>query len=94
MASDKGTGTLLLIIGLAGILIYSWLLFLYNASMTTLILQITAFLAVAMILVIIAWIGYTMATTPPPELLNIGEAPETTISTEPTATEKPKATKD
>tara|TARA_B100000959_G_scaffold14611_1_gene14274 strand:- start:902 stop:1186 length:285 start_codon:yes stop_codon:yes gene_type:complete len=94
LASDKGTGTLLLIIGLAGILIYSWLLFLYNASMTTLILQITAFLAVAMILVIIAWIGYTMATTPPPEPLDMGEVPETTSSSEPTATEKPKTTKD
>jgi|TARA_B100001971_G_C17795631_1_gene336769 predicted DNA-binding transcriptional regulator len=79
---------------LAGILLYSWLLFFYNASITTLIVQITAFLGVAMILGIIAWIGYTIATTPPPELLNIGEAPETTISTEPTATEKPKTTKD
>ena len=94
MVNDKSTGSLLLIIGLAGILIYGYLLFFYNASMTTLILQITAFIAVAMILAIIAWIGYTMATTPPPEPLDMGEVPETTSSSEPTATEKPKTTKD
>ena len=94
MASDKGTGALLLIIGITGILIYGYLLFFYNASMTTLILQITAFLAIAMILAIIAWIGYTMATTPPPEPLDMGEVPEAANSPEPTATEKPKATKD
>ena len=94
MVNDKSTGSLLLIIGLAGILIYGYLLFFYNESMTTLILQITAFIAVAMILAIIAWIGYTMATTPPPEPLDMGEVPETTSSSEPTATEKPKTTKD
>ena len=94
MVNDKSTGYLLFIIGLAGILIYGYLLFFYNESMTTLILQITAFIAVAMILAIIAWIGYTMATTPPPEPLDMGEVPETTSSSEPTATEKPKTTKD
>ena len=94
MVNDKSTGSLLLIIGLAGILIYGYLLFFYNESMTTLILQITAFIAVAMILAIIAWIGYTMATTPPPEPLDMGEVPETTSSPEPTATEKPKSPKD
>ncbi len=35
-----------------------------------------------------------MATTPPPEPLDMGEVPETTSSSEPTATEKPKTTKD
>ncbi len=94
MVSDKATGALLLIIGLAGILLYGYLLFFYNASMTTLILQITAFLAISMILGIIAWIGYTMATTPPPEPLDIGEVPETTSSPEPKATEEPETTKD
>jgi predicted DNA-binding transcriptional regulator len=94
VVSDKATGALLLIIGLAGILLYGYLLFFYNASMTTLILQITAFLAISMILGIIAWIGYTMATTPPPEPLDIGEVPETTSSPEPKATEEPETTKD
>lgn len=30
-------------------------------------IRVTAFLAVALLLAILAWIGYTMATTPPPE---------------------------
>ncbi len=62
--------------------------------MTTLILQITAFLAIAMILGIIAWIGYTMATTPPPEPLDIGETPEAASTPEPTTTEEPEPKKD
>ena len=82
MASDRSTGALLLIIGLAGILIYGYLLFFVDAGMTTLILQLTAFLGVAIILAIIAWIGYTMATTPPPEPLDIGEVPEAVSSSD------------
>ena len=30
-------------------------------------LRVTAFLAVTLLLAILAWIGWTMATTPPPE---------------------------
>lgn len=67
-------GSLLLIIGIAGILLYGWLVFIYNP---VLILQITAFVAVAAILGIVAWIGYTMATTPPPpETIEVEEATE------------------
>jgi predicted DNA-binding transcriptional regulator len=29
-------------------------------------IQVSAFVAVGMVLLIIAWIGYTLATTPPP----------------------------
>jgi predicted DNA-binding transcriptional regulator len=48
-------------------------------------IKISAFIAVAAILMIIAWIGYTMATTPPPtplEDLNIAEEGEETQLTE------------
>ncbi len=38
------------------------------------IVQVTAFIAVAVLLAILAWIGYTMATTPPPE--PIADIPE------------------
>ena len=31
-----------------------------------LIIQMSAFVAVAAVLLIVAWIGYTLATTPPP----------------------------
>ena len=60
---DQATGALILLGSLAGIGIYVWVLIFY----TTIILQLTAFVAVASILGIIAWIGWTMASTPPPE---------------------------
>jgi len=94
MVSDRSTGALLLIIGFAGILLYGWLLFFYSATMTTLILQLTAFLGVAMILAIIAWIGYTMATTPPPEPLDMGEVPEAVSSPETSAPKEPELKKE
>jgi len=46
-----------------GILAYAALLYYFPLF----ILEITAFLAVALLLGILAWIGYTMATTPRPE---------------------------
>ena len=48
-----------------GIVIYGWILFF--TEWTILLLQITGFVAVAAILGILAWIGYTLATTPPPK---------------------------
>jgi len=52
----------ILVASIVGIVVYTWLLFTY----AILVLQITAFVAVALVLVIAAWIGWTMATTPPP----------------------------
>ncbi|MEM4591879.1 MAG: transcriptional regulator [Sulfolobales archaeon] len=52
-------------IGVAGILIYGWLVFL--SPWQFLILQLTAFIAVAAVLGILAWVGYALATTPPPK---------------------------
>jgi len=71
MSKDQGIGGLLLIISIVGIILYGWLVFLTEWS--TLILQLTGFVAVAGILCIIAWIGYTMATTPPPEPIEFEE---------------------
>lgn len=50
---------------IAGILIYAYLLII--PEYTILVLQITAFIAIAGVLGILAWIGYTLATTPPPK---------------------------
>jgi len=61
MNKDQGIGAVLLVASIAGIIVYAWLLFTY----AIVILQITAFVAVAAVLVIAAWIGWTMATTPP-----------------------------
>jgi len=77
LPSDKVTGTGLLAIGIIGIIIYFYLLVFIDAI---LILQITALVGVGAIFAIIAWIGYTMATTPPPEPLDVGEIPEPTDS--------------
>lgn len=48
-----------------GIVVYGWILFF--TEWTLLLLQITGFVAVVAVLGILAWIGYTLATTPPPK---------------------------
>ncbi|MCE4600963.1 MAG: transcriptional regulator [Desulfurococcales archaeon] len=65
MASDKVAGALLLVISIIIIIVYGWLVFLTDYAM--LLLKITGFIAVTGIFGILAWIGYTLATTPPPK---------------------------
>ncbi len=65
--NDKLLGYVILIGSLFGIACYFYLVFL--SPWALLVVQFSAFLAVAAILVIMAWIGYTLATTPPPEPL-------------------------
>jgi predicted DNA-binding transcriptional regulator len=65
LSRDQALGFLLLFACLAGILLYGWLLFLTGWSL--LVVEVTAFIAVAGVLAILAWIGYTLATTPPPK---------------------------
>ncbi len=65
--NDKAMGYIIFLVSLFGIICYFYLLFL--SPWAILVLQITAFLAVAAVLAIMAWIGYTLATTPPPEPL-------------------------
>ena len=78
---DQVTGLLILLGSLIGTGIYLWLLIFY----TTIMLQVTAFVAVASILGIVGWIGFTMGTTPPPEPLDMQNtnisAPSTASST-------------
>ena len=66
MADDKVLGGVILVGSLAGIVVYFWLLFMSPPSWALLTIQVSAFLAVGMCLLIMAWIGYTLATTPPP----------------------------
>ncbi len=65
MNRDQVIGTLILAASVTGIVIYGWILFF--TEWTILLLQITGFVAVAAVLGILAWIGYTLATTPPPK---------------------------
>ena len=69
LANDRALGGTILILSVVGIVVYGLLLYFWPL----LILEITAFLAVIVLLGILAWIGWTMATTPPPE--PITEAP-------------------
>lgn len=64
MSNDKVMGGALLIGSIAGVIVYFWLVFLSSWSLLT--IQLSAFVAVAAMLLIVAWIGYTLATTPPP----------------------------
>ena len=78
MSKDQAWGSVILVLSVLGIILYGW--FIYGWPLIT--LQVTAFLAVALILVIAAWIGYTMATTPPPAPLEPEPASAPTISKE------------
>lgn len=88
MSSDKQIGAGILVASIVGILLYGWLVF-FEAPL--LVLQVTAFIGIALILGILAWIGYTMATTPPPEPIEEIEkvTQETTTSTNTGATQSP-----
>ena len=65
LANDRAIGGTILVASILGIIIYGALLYFPWSWEWT--LRITAFLAVLLLLGILAWIGYTMATTPPPE---------------------------
>ncbi|MEM0445045.1 MAG: transcriptional regulator [Nitrososphaerota archaeon] len=67
MPRDQQLGALILVASIVGIILYGWLVLFSNWSL--LVLQLTAFAGVALILGVLAWIGYTLATTPPPKPL-------------------------
>ena len=58
-------GALLLAGGVLGMFVYGWLVFLTRWSL--LVLKLTGFIAIAAVLGIVSWIGYTLATTPSPK---------------------------
>ena len=63
MANDRAIGGAIFGGSIIGIIVYGLLIYFYSL----IVLEITAFVAVLILLAILAWIGYTMATTPPPE---------------------------
>ena len=92
MANDRVLGGAILVGSLAGIVIYFWLLFVSPWAWLT--VQVSALLAVGMCLLIMAWIGYTLATTPPPMPLEdfdfeseLGESEESVEESEETEAE-------
>lgn len=65
MNKDQAIGAGIFVISVIAILLYIWLTFFTPWSY--LVIQITATVAIAIIFGIIAWIGYTLATTPAPK---------------------------
>ena len=63
MNSDQILGAFILVGSIIGVVVYGVLL--YYIPIWT--LQVSAFLAVVFAFGIMAWIGYTLATTPPPK---------------------------
>jgi len=61
---DQAIGAALTVGSLAGLVIYVYLLFF--TPYAGLVIKLTALAAVGAVLLILAWIGYTLATTPPP----------------------------
>lgn len=59
-----------MIASIVGITAYGWLIY----TFPLIVLQATAFIAVAILLGILAWIGWTMATMPPPTPLDLESA--------------------
>ena len=56
------TGYILLVASILAFIIYAYLLL--NTDLGILILQLTVLAAIAALLAVLAWIGYTMATAP------------------------------
>jgi len=71
MNRDQVIGWAIFFASIIVAIIYGWLIF--TPSIATIVIQITIFVAVAALLGILAWIGYTMATTPAPTELEVEE---------------------
>ena len=65
MSRDQLIGVGLVSLSILIIVLYGWLVFFTDWSF--LVLKITGFVAIAGVFGIVAWIGYTLATTPPPK---------------------------
>jgi predicted DNA-binding transcriptional regulator len=68
MNKDAAIGVGILAASVIVIAVYLWLIFLPPlAGVDLLLLKLTGSVAVAAVFGILAWIGYTLATTPPPK---------------------------
>jgi len=68
MSKDQVVGAGLVAVSIAVIVIYVWLVFFPPwAGIDLIVLKLTGVIAVAGVFGILAWIGYTLATTPPPK---------------------------
>jgi len=73
--NDRVLGALLTLGGLVFIVFYLWWLFLAPAAWQWWAVALPVLVAVAVLSFIVMWIGWTMATTPPPAPIET-EAPK------------------
>ncbi len=66
MSKDQAMGGLILISSIVVCVVYVYAMFLASAEIAMLVLKLTGTIAVLGVFGILAWIGYTLATTPPP----------------------------
>ncbi len=69
MSWDQALGAIIMVLSIAVIIAYAYFLLNYPI----IVLEITALIAVVVLLGILAWIGFTLMTTPAPKPV---EAPE------------------
>lgn len=74
MTKDQGIGALLMTVSIVVMILYTWLVFfphypsgLLPSGIDIVVLKLTGAVAVVALFAILAWIGYTLATTPPPK---------------------------
>ena len=65
MNRDRVVGIALLVISIAIIIAYAYIMFATPYAMF--LLELTGVVAVAVVFGILAWVGYALATTPPPK---------------------------
>lgn len=80
MSRDQTLGALILVGAIVVIGIFGWLMYVPEYRIAALV--IVATIAVVGVMGIIAWIGWTMATTPAPEPIGSIEEPEEVSSEE------------
>lgn len=74
MNRDVVIGALMLVVSVAVIVAYIWLVFFPPVNgIDILVLKLTGAVAVAGVFGILAWIGYTLATTPAPSFEEPGK---------------------
>jgi len=65
MSRDRVVGLVLLVVSVVVIVAYAYVMF--ETHYAFLLLQLTGVVAIAVVFGILAWVGYALATTPPPK---------------------------
>jgi len=65
MNRDKAVGLALLVVSIVIIIAYAYVMFATHYAMF--LLELTGVVAIAVVFGILAWVGYALATTPPPK---------------------------